>query len=132
MDRLSPGARASHRLIAEKEALASEITEAMYAADPGLLERYGETGRVRCHEDMRYNLEHLAPAVELEDPGMFSRYVGWLDDLLRARDVSSDDVVKSLHLTERVVRAHFAADEMAAVEPCIRAGLDALRAEDAS
>lgn len=123
---MNDGRRASERIIERKEALAASITAALYARDPALLERHGEVGRTRCHEDMRYNLEHLAPAVDLGDPSMFARYVAWLDDLLRARNVSTEDVARSLEETDRAVRASFPQEEAEAVGECIRAGLASL------
>jgi hypothetical protein len=123
MDRLESGIRASERILARKETLAAGITEALYERNPSLLERYGVAGREKCLQDMRYNLEHLAPAVDLGDPSLFARYVRWLEGLLRARNVSSADVIDSLHETGRVIRATFPADEARAVEPSIRAGL---------
>ena len=74
---------ASEAILDRKEELAREITQALYDHEPGLLERHGERGRSKCLQDMRYNLEHLAPAVGLDDPALFARYVTWLDQLLR-------------------------------------------------
>lgn len=119
---------AAERLLAEKASLAEEIAAALYAEMPELLSRYGEDGRRKCLEDMHYNLEHLAPSVDLADPALFASYVRWLDGLLRARNVATAEVVRSLRLTEERIRARFTADEHAAIVPSIRAGLDALGA----
>lgn len=126
MDTVTAGARASGRLLEEKEALARSITAALYESMPDLLERHGERGREKCLQDMRYNLEHLAPAVDLGQPEMFAGYARWLDGLLRARNVGTDEVVRCLELTERGIRERFPAGEADAVAPCIRAGLAAL------
>ena len=87
MASVSAGTAAAERLLAEKATLAAEITAALYAEMPELLARHGEYGPRKCLEDMRYNLEHLAPAVDLADPALFAGYVRWLDGLLRARNV---------------------------------------------
>lgn len=128
---MSAGARAAARLTAERDLLARAVTDALYDAVPELAERYGPVGREKCLQDMHHNLEHLASAVELERPAMFADYTRWLDALLRARNVATDDVVRCLALTEAVVRARFAADEADATAVAVRAGLDAL-AEGAS
>src|SRR5689334_21020536 len=65
-------------------------------------------------------------------PAMFAEYVRWLDALLRARQVDTTDVVRSLHLTERVARERMSADAAAAVAHMIRAGLDALAAPESA
>lgn len=123
---MSTPERAAARLNAERGALARAITEALYAELPQLHEKYGERGRARCLEDMHFNLEHLAPAVELGRPEMFAAYVAWLDGLLSARNVDTREVVRSLELTERVLRERFTPDEIDAIVPAIHAGVAVL------
>ena len=117
---------ASNSLLDRKGEFADAITEAMYRDDPSLVLRFGEAGRAKCRQDMHYSLEHLAPAVALDDPSLFSRYVRWLKDMLGARGVGSDDVRRSLEATERVVRERLPSDQAARVLPSIRAGLAVL------
>lgn len=126
MDALTPAARAAATLLAEKEDLAREITDALYAEIPGLLERYGTTGRERCLEDMRYNLEHLVPAIDLGAPEMFAQYVRWLDRLLSARHVPTDLTRRSLELTEHAARSRLGPAEAEAMTSVMAAGLAAL------
>ena len=128
MGGVAAGGRASERLLGEKEALARAVTQALYEEMPELVAKHGARGREKCLQDMRYNLEHLAPAVELAEPAMFAGYVRWLDGLLRARGVATEEVARSLELTTRVVRARFPAEEAEAVELCVRAGLAELPA----
>lgn len=132
MDGMTPGRRAANRIIRDKIELAREITDALYAEMPELMERHGDFGRAKCHEDILYNLEHLAPAVDLSEPEMFASYARWLDGLLRARGVGTDEVVRSLVITERVLVDRLEPDEAAAATACVRAGLDALSATEAS
>jgi hypothetical protein len=120
------GDRAAAALLARREELAANITAALYAERPELLERYGEQGRRKCLQDMRYNLEHLAPAVALGDPSLFARYVVWLRELLKAHGVPARDVRRSLELTGGVVRARLEPEEAAAVERALVAGLQEL------
>ena len=122
------GHRASDSLLSDKEALARAITDRLFAAQPDLLDRYGEPGRAKCLQDMRYNLEHLAPAVALGEPGIFARYVRWLDDLLRARNIPASDVRRSLEVMEAVISARLPGEEAAAIAACIQAGLATLPA----
>lgn len=120
---LTAASRAAERLLESKESLALEITEALYARMPELMAKYGEYGRGKCLQDMRYNLEHLTPAVDLGRPDMFAGYVRWLDGLLRARGVSTREVAVSLELSEDRIRARFPEDETEAILPSLRAGL---------
>lgn len=119
---------AAERLIAERGALAPAIADELYRRRPELLERYGSVGRNRCLEDMHFNLEHLSPAVGLADPSMFSRYILWVDDLLRARQVPTEDLRLSLQIMSEQIADWFPEEEASAVEPCIRAALEALEA----
>ena len=129
MESVTAERRAAGRLLDDKEALARAITDRLYAERPALMERYGAVGREKCLQDLRYTLEHLIPAVDLGEPAMFAGYVRWLDELLRARGVATDEIARSLELTERVIRERLPAEEADAVAPAIRAGLGALAAE---
>ena len=126
MDALTADGRAAARLLADAEALARAVTDALYAERPALLEKHGAAGREKCLQDLRYTLAHLIPAVELAQPAMFADYVRWLDALLRARNVATDDVVRSLELIGRALGERLPDDELAAVRPVLAAGLAAL------
>ena len=123
---MTAAARAANRLLEEKDALATAITDAHYAEQPDLMAKYGVAGRRRCLEDVRYTLEHLIPALDLGQPSMFADYLRWLDQLLRARRVETSDLVRSLELTEKVTRGQLPNDEAEAVAETIRVGLSVL------
>lgn len=127
---LSAGERAAQQLLARKEELALRITDVMYREDPSLLARYDQRGRARCLEDMRYNLEHLAPALALDEPAMFSGYVRWLVELLAAHGVPASDVRRSLELTQATLADVLDNDEAAAVSAAIHAGLQSIPQEE--
>lgn len=128
MDPVNIEGRAAAELLARKTSLAQTATDALYADMPELTARYGAVGRERCLEDIRYTIDHLIPAVDLAQPSMFAAYVGWLDDLLRARNVSTREVIRSLELIEEAVRNELAPDEATVIASCLRAGLDSLAA----
>ncbi len=118
--------RASDAILARKQELAQRITDALYASDPTLHERFGDAGRAKCLQDMSYSLEHLAPAVALEDPTLFARYVLWLEQLLAARAVGSDDVRRSLEVTQEILGKELAPAETVFVRRCVAASLSTL------
>lgn len=117
---------ASEALIAYKEELARAITEALYREMPVLLERHGERGRTKCLQDMRYNIEHLTPAVALSDDTLFVQYATWLRDMLASRGVGLDEVRRSMELTIDVARAQLQPAHADAVAAPVRAALAAL------
>ena len=115
--------RASELILTRKDELANAVTQVMYIKDPRLIERFGEAGRAKCLQDMRYCLEHLAHAVALEDPSLFTRYVGWVESLLAARKIGSGDVRRSLETMEHVIIGRFPPDETACILACLSAGV---------
>ena len=120
------GARAAALLMRDREVLALEVTSALYAESPTLLARHGERGREKCHQDMRYNIDHLIPAVDLGDGAMFARYVEWLDGLLRARNVATRDVIRCLELLRDQCAHRFPAAESEAIGAIVATGLGAV------
>jgi hypothetical protein len=123
---------ASESLLARKAEIARAVTEALYTEMPELMEKYGETGRRKCLQDMHYNLEHLAPAVALGEPVLFARYVVWLREMLASRGVPADEVRRSLELTAEAVRARLPAEEAIPVVDALAAGLRELEEPGAS
>ncbi|HET9012524.1 MAG TPA: hypothetical protein VFN38_11955 [Gemmatimonadaceae bacterium] len=119
----SVAARSAALLMRDRDALAQEVTAALYAESPELLERHGERGRGKCLQDMGYNIEHLIPAVDLGDGAMFARYVEWLDGLLRARNVATRDVIRCLELLRDRCAARYPAAEASSIGGIIEAGL---------
>lgn len=126
---MSPATRAAEALLEHGDAIARSVTGLLYAEMPWLMDRYGERGRQKCLQDMRYNLEHLAPAVELQDPGMFARYARWCDGVLRSRGVATGELVRSFELMESDVASRLSADQAEAVGACLRAGVAVLHGD---
>ena len=109
-------------LMRDKEYLARAVTDRLFAERPYLLEKHGERGRDKTLQDMRYNIEHLIPAVDLGDAPMFARYIEWLDEMLRSRNVETKEVVRCLELLRDECNDRFPR-ECAAIRPIIDAGL---------
>lgn len=126
MNEVAVEVRASTSILDRREELAREVTEALYAQDPTLIQRYGDAGRAKCRQDMHYTLEHLAPAVALDDPSMFVSYVRWLESMLAARNVGSADVRRSLEVIHRLLAARLHPDEAACALRSLEAGLTSL------
>ncbi len=120
------GSVAARALMRDRESLARAVTDALYAEAGARLAHHGDNGRVRCLEDMHFNVDHLIPAVDLGDPDMFVRYVRWLHDLLAARSVDTRDVTRCLELLRDEVSRRYAADEAQAVARILEAGLRSL------
>jgi methanogenic corrinoid protein MtbC1 len=74
-----------------REQLAERTVDLHYAEVPGLTQRYGDTGRLRCLEDVRYHLSYLIHAISMESAVLFGNYVGWVVALMTARNIPVDD-----------------------------------------
>jgi DNA-dependent RNA polymerase auxiliary subunit epsilon len=122
------GVRAARLLLIDREALAREVTDALYAESPDLLARYGAAGREKCLQDMRYHIEHLTPAVAMGDEGMFAGYDEWVDSLLRARNVPTRDVVRCFQLLADRCIARYPDSDAETIGRILRAGLAVLTA----
>ncbi|MBV9774620.1 MAG: hypothetical protein JO040_11755 [Gemmatimonadetes bacterium] len=126
----TPESRAAGTLLEQKEAIARAVTDTLYRERPYLMERYGQRGWDRTLEDMHFNVEHLIPAVDLQEPGMFAGYVRWLDGLLRARNVPTREVVRCLELLEDESRSRMDDEAAESVATILHAGLAALPGDD--
>ncbi len=88
------------RLRAAPELIAEATLARDYARRPFLLDRYGEEGRRKYRQDILYNVEALAAALDADDAGMFLRYVGWLKVVLICRGIAFEDIAESLRCME--------------------------------
>jgi len=120
------GRRAAERLMFDKESIARAVTQRLYDELPDILEKHGERGRQKCLQDMHYNIEHLIPAVDLENPEMFAQYARWLDSMLGSRGVSTRDVKRCFELVGDEVRTRYDADESAIITSVLEAGIAAV------
>jgi methanogenic corrinoid protein MtbC1 len=87
---------AGERLRAATDLIAEATLSRDYVRRPHLLDRYGEYGRKRYREDIRYNVSALSAAIDADDAAMFLSYVGWLKIVLVNRGVAAEDIAESL------------------------------------
>lgn len=88
----------AHTIRTRIEELAVAITDRHVAAFPQVFARYGDIGRIRCHEDARFHLRFLATALEAHSEEMFIDYVAWTKVVLAKRNVPADDLVENLRI----------------------------------
>lgn len=126
-DAVEAGSHAARLLMRDRESLARAVTDALYAEAGERLALHGANGRVRCLEDMHFNVEHLVPAVDLGDADLFARYVQWLHGLLHARGVDTRDVTRCLELLRDEAKSRYTAAESQPISDIIDAGIRAVR-----
>lgn len=112
------------------EALADQaadwITEQIYARYAEVLTPFGAYGRFQTRQDLRYHVEFLSAAVEVQAPGYFTDYVVWLAGVLRARGVPVQTLAESLQLFRQFLESRLQPTVLAAARACLDAGLAAL------
>ncbi len=113
-------------LVHDVDELAIEITADNLAADPSLPDRFGDTIRYRMEQDNTYHLRHLAEAVRLARPELFSDYAAWLTVLLAAYRVTVDDVLTNLLCIKDVLRRRLAPADRGVVDECLDPVIDEL------
>lgn len=76
--------------------LARQAAEALYASRPDWLDPWGEAGRARCVDDLRYHLSYLADSMALNKPGQFADYLRWIAGFLARRDIPRESLSEAL------------------------------------
>ena len=102
-DSTKKGQRAGAWLRERTEALAGEIVERHFAADPMLKKKYGPVGRVRCREDATYHLSFLAQAAEASNRVHFIEYVRWAKPMLASRKIPWQHLEANLKIMRSVI-----------------------------
>ena len=124
LDALRAGPAAA--LARAAESIADTVTERLYRERPELIERHGNAGILKCRTDILHNVEYLLPAVELDAPRLFAKYVEWLAPMLAAHGVPGDDVRRSLELMREAVLTELGTDHGATVARHVEVGIAAL------
>ena len=102
------------------------IVERLYETHPGLRAQFGETGIVRCREDIGHHLRFLRAALTSGSAAPFVDYVQWLAAVLKNRGVATDHLGESLWLLDRLIAARLPGDQAGWVQAVVQAGIAAL------
>lgn len=131
-----PSAEAGRAFAAAVESRSDEIatlvTDRQFAADPRLVERYGERGRRKCTEDAKRHISYLAAALSQGSDALFADYVGWAKILLGRLGMSDDDLATNLSLLRSAIAETMPDDVAHAAARVIDEGLRRLPALPAS
>jgi MerR family transcriptional regulator, light-induced transcriptional regulator len=121
--------RLAERLSAGRHELAVRMAERHLAQNPEWLERFGETGRVRCVEDAEFHLHYLAHAIRFSDPSLFVAYAQWTRQVLEKRNIPWRDLQKNLELLRDELEGETDARERELVRGYINAAVNAEAAD---
>lgn len=93
----------AEKITNEKDRIAEEVTQLLFADQPDLENRYGPSGRAKCTKDTAYHLGYLAEAIRVGSPVIFNDYVEWAEVMLSSRHIPVDDLIRNLTYLERVL-----------------------------
>ncbi|CEG28825.1 hypothetical protein [Bacillus sp. B-jedd] len=85
------------------EQIIDTVTAKIYEREPGLLERYGEKGKLKCKEDNLHHFNHLKTAYELNDKAVFTDYALWLNGILTKHGMSTQHLIDNFAIIEEVL-----------------------------
>jgi MerR family transcriptional regulator, light-induced transcriptional regulator len=119
----------AERIRVGREALAKEITDRQYAAEPDLTARDGDYGRSMCERDVGYHLSYLAEAMGTGQPALFADYISWANTLLTSLNLSTAELARNLKITGEVIGANLTAAERVLLGQYLAAGLKELAGE---
>lgn len=92
------------QLLTEKSnELADYITSLHFKHDSNLIQRFGEEGKIRCHEDAVFHLNFLAEALTLNHPDMYANYIVWAASMLESRNVPRTDLIHNIDFIEQAI-----------------------------
>lgn len=124
-----PDPKTAQRIDAVRSRLASTLTERHYARRPELEQRYGPRGRAKCREDTEFHLRHLAEALALGVPELFSQYLGWAARTLQSRGIPVDDLRHDMAELQQLLCEEFP-DSAASVAMVVAAATAAAQAAE--
>lgn len=84
--------------------LSQILVDREFARHPELEQRYGATAREKSLQDVGFHLSHLAQALAVGSPPLFTDYVAWARIVLARRQVRSEDLAFHLSCLAEVLR----------------------------
>lgn len=108
---------------AQIDHIAQLVTEAQFAADPSLRERFGDRGLRKCTEDCKRHLSYVSSAAAASSDALFTDYVGWAKVLLARLGLSDEDLSRNLILLRDAVRTSLGGDVGVSAARIIDSGL---------
>lgn len=110
------------------EALTHAIVNRQYEMQPDLMPRYGEEGRKRTVEDVRYHLQYLSETIRVDSVRLFSDYMAWAKIVLVRLGVPVEDLIVNLDIIQGVLEQHLTPEQASVAAEYLEAARERLRA----
>ncbi|MCA0173764.1 hypothetical protein [Bacillus sp. RAR_GA_16] len=92
-------------MMSQLDEIIDRVVEGIYRDMPGLLERFGEQGRVKCREDNYHHIKHLNSARNLNSDEFFVDYALWLNNILTVRGMKTEHLIDNFKRLEIEISA---------------------------
>ncbi|MFE3894994.1 MULTISPECIES: hypothetical protein [unclassified Priestia] len=83
--------------------IVERVTEKIYELEPSLLEKFGERGKERCHEDNHYHMKYLETTYKLDNLQIFTDYALWLNNLLTSRGMKTQHIIDNFNFIQEAL-----------------------------
>lgn len=118
--------REANAIAGRCDELARAIVAIQFERWPARYAHYGDAGRDKCAEDVRYHLLYLAEAVGADSPALFREYIAWVKVLFANIGLPLEELGESLEILRDVIAARVDAATAERVRACVGAALEAL------
>jgi methanogenic corrinoid protein MtbC1 len=110
----------------QKSELAELIVTEQWRRNPAFTDRYGQSGRSKCIQDVGYNLAYLSQSVAANSEPLFVTYIKWVKTLFEGLKIPTAELSESLGIMAEILASRFPGDEAVIPAKFIAAGLNAL------
>ena len=117
---------ASLAITERRDEIARAVVEAQFRRWPDLYARYGEAGKEKCVEDLRFHVLYLAEAVGANSPALFRAYAAWVKVLFTGLRIPVEELGESLVILRDAVAEKVGGVAAQRAAACVAAALEAL------
>ena len=108
------------------------VLQRQFALQPGLKKKYGERQIQLYLEDTRYHLRYLAESISVEQPELFSEYLGWVKVFFADLPVSDEEILLNLDILKNAIVEKLSPDMSDIVGSYIDRGIASYNAKQIS
>lgn len=117
---------ASLAITGRRDEIARAVVEVQFRRWPDLYARYGEAGREKCVEDLRFHVLYLAEAVGADSPALFRAYAAWVKVLFAGLRIPVEELGDSLTILRDAVAETVGGVAAERAAACVAAALEVL------
>ncbi len=110
----------------KKSEFAELIVAEQWRRNPAFTDRYGESGKAKCTQDVGYNLSYLSQSIAADSEPLFVTYIEWVKTLFEGLKIPTRELSESLSITAEVLASEMPGEDLSVSAKFINAGIKAL------